>query len=253
MEGHEPAGPVAVVLHGYSDSRFGALYRAELLAPYVSHTVLFDLPGHGDAAAAVATFGRREPDDVLAVLDGLPAKVIGDRPVVLFGYSMGGQLAIRTAAEHPRFAGVVAVSPYRYWDEALRRELRRRGVPTWPLVRIAQGLLALWWGGGAVGFDRAEDAARLACPLLVVHGDADELCPVDAGRALAAAAPHGRLTVVEGGTHHNLLGHDGATYRAALDGFFGSLDQADPLDDGERAGSAAAVTGRAKGRVHACE
>ena len=223
VEGHDPAGPVAVVLHGYSDSRFGSLYRAELLAPWVSHTVVFDLPGHGDAAAPLATFGAREPADVLAVVDGLPPEVVQGRAVVLYGYSMGGQIAIKTAALHPRFAGVVAVSPYRFWDEALRRELRRRGVPGWPLAAIARWLLAVRWGRRATGFDRAADAAELRCPLLVIHGDEDALCPVEAGEALAAAAPDGRFVCIEGGGHRNLLGVDGPTFRDALAAFFQKL------------------------------
>ena len=33
VTGHRPDGPAAIVLHGYTDSRFGALYRAQMLAP----------------------------------------------------------------------------------------------------------------------------------------------------------------------------------------------------------------------------
>jgi pimeloyl-ACP methyl ester carboxylesterase len=47
-----------------------------------------------------------------------------------------------------------------------------------------------------------DDLSALAgMPVLVVHGDADPLFPVDHGRALAAAVPGARLLVVEGMGH----------------------------------------------------
>lgn len=223
IKGEQPDGPIAIVLHGFTDSRFGAIYRAELLKPWVSHTVVFDLPGHGDAQAKVATFGGREPADVLAVIDGLDPAMLTEAGVVLFGVSMGSQIAIRTAAKYPRFAGVVAVVPYRWWDEALRRELKRRGVPRWPFVTLAGGVLRWVWGRGFINMDRAEDAAKLQCPLLVIHGSEDALCPVEAGRAIAEAAPQGRFMCIEGGEHRGLLATDGETFRGALHDFFASL------------------------------
>jgi pimeloyl-ACP methyl ester carboxylesterase len=42
----------------------------------------------------------------------------------------------------------------------------------------------------------------LTVPTLVVHGDADRLVPLEAGRATAAAKPGSRLEIVEG------MGHD---------------------------------------------
>ena len=43
-------------------------------------------------------------------------------------------------------------------------------------------------------------------PLLVLHGTEDEVCPVQDGRAIAAAVPGGRAKIVEvaGASHNNL-------------------------------------------------
>ncbi len=38
----------------------------------------------------------------------------------------------------------------------------------------------------------------------MIHGDADPVCPVADGRAIADAAPDGRLVVIPGGGHNNL-------------------------------------------------
>jgi pimeloyl-ACP methyl ester carboxylesterase len=49
---------------------------------------------------------------------------------------------------------------------------------------------------------RVEALHSLQVPALVVHGDADRLVPLEAGRATAEAIPGARLEVVEG------MGHD---------------------------------------------
>ena len=226
VKGAAADGPVAVVVHGHRDSRYGSLYRAQMLRPYVRATVVFDLPGHGDAAAPSCKMGQREPTDVVAVLDGLPPELVEGRGVVLLGYSMGGVIAVQTAAAYAdRFAGVIACAPYRVWDEGLRGQMRRRRLPQWPMVGLVG--LALRLAGGRLGqrpgFDLAADAARFADPLLVLHGDADDICPLDAGRRVAEAAPRGTLAVIPGGTHNQLLGADYDAVHAALAGFFESL------------------------------
>jgi pimeloyl-ACP methyl ester carboxylesterase len=49
---------------------------------------------------------------------------------------------------------------------------------------------------------RVEALKSLRVPTLVVHGDADRLLPLEAGRATAKAIPGARLEIVEG------MGHD---------------------------------------------
>lgn len=41
----------------------------------------------------------------------------------------------------------------------------------------------------------------LDMPVLVIHGTSDPISPVEHGKALADAAPHGRLVTIEGGGH----------------------------------------------------
>ena len=51
-----------------------------------------------------------------------------------------------------------------------------------------------------------ERIRELGCPLLVLHGDRDEIVPVDQGKALFAAAPEPkRLHVFPGAGHNDLM------------------------------------------------
>ena len=45
------------------------------------------------------------------------------------------------------------------------------------------------------------EVSRMACPLLIVRGERDPLCPQDWAEELARLAPRGRLAVVRGAAH----------------------------------------------------
>jgi pimeloyl-ACP methyl ester carboxylesterase len=75
-----------------------------------------------------------------------------------------------------------------------------------PVLRLAFWLLGLDFGVGPHwrGFDRAAHAAGLRVPLLLIHGDQDEVCPFEDARAISAACPGARLVNVDGAGHHSL-------------------------------------------------
>lgn len=223
ISGKDPKGPTVLVLHGHGDCAYGALRFVNELARYAAHLIVFDWPAHGRCTASWMTCGMREPDDVLAVLDGLPDDV-RSKPLVLFGYSLGAQIAIKTAGLHPeRFAGVIADGPYRRWDTPIRERLALHRAPAWlfmPLVGTAfhtSGLLR--------GFDRAIYAAKITAPLLILHGSDDRVCPIEEGRQLADAAPNSTFVEIVGGRHNRLHEQDPETYHAALASFFQTITE----------------------------
>lgn len=128
-------------------------------------------------------------DDALAALaylrSGAHPQVDGDR-VVLIGHSGGGQTAILAGAEDPTVRGVAV-----YGAPA---DLRWFEIP-------AAWLDANWipWLNGVTGVDLIEDIARSGDalsavehvakipprPLLIVHGDRDEVVPIRDAIALA--------------------------------------------------------------------
>lgn len=223
--GQNSDGPTFVIVHGFGDSRYGSLRRTPLVLAQARKIVVFDLPGQGESQAKHGYGGLREPDDVLGILEQLEPE--DARRIVLLGVSMGAGVAIAAAAKaqasvRQNILGVIAESPYRHWDEPLHNMFRHRRYPRWPIIPLA-GLWLSLTAEGFKQFDRVTHAAKLDCPLLVLHGSEDELCPIDSARRIADAAPQGRFIEIPGGRHNDLPFEHEPPYRAAIDDFLKSL------------------------------
>jgi fermentation-respiration switch protein FrsA (DUF1100 family) len=69
-------------------------------------------------------------------------------------------------------------------------------------------------------FETARYAARAGCPVLVMHGDADDVIPFPHGRALFDAIPEPkRFAVLRGGTHNDPVPPDAGHYWRTIDAF----------------------------------
>lgn len=199
VTGQDPAGPVVVVTHGWGDSRLGSLSRLPSIAPHASRVVLWDLPGHGEAAGW-CTLGLREPDDLRALLDHLRT----DRPVVLVGVSLGAGVSLVVAREPSTISGVIIEGAYRLARTPARSVLRLASMPAGLALALALMGVSLCARRSWRGFDRASHAAKVHVPLLVLHGDSDEICPPEDARAIASSAPCATLAMIPGAGHNNL-------------------------------------------------
>jgi pimeloyl-ACP methyl ester carboxylesterase len=216
IQGDKPDGPIFILSHGWGDSRIGGLTRTPALATHASRLILWDMPGHGEAKGTCA-LGTREVDALLTLIDRVGA------PVVLFGWSLGAGVSIAAAAREAEIEGVparslgpsdaqrkitavIAEAPYRLpWTPA-RNVLASFGLPFRINLPLAMGFLGMRFGLGPrwPGFDRAQLAAKLRSPLLVIHGALDAICPVEDGRDIANAAPKHELLILDNGAHHSI-------------------------------------------------
>jgi fermentation-respiration switch protein FrsA (DUF1100 family) len=91
--------------------------------------------------------------------------------IVIYGRSAGSGPAIQVAAKH-HVAGVVLESAF-------------TSLPA--MARVHFRIFPPFLAGS--GFDNLDTIARVACPVLFVHGDRDRTIPIAMGRALAKRAP----------------------------------------------------------------
>jgi dipeptidyl aminopeptidase/acylaminoacyl peptidase len=171
--------------------------------------------GAEHALSIQGAWGGPDLTDVLALLDGVAGQraALGLEPPGLFGVSYGAFLALLAAAHAPagQLARCAVVAPF--------LSGARLSAEAAPAVRALTARL-----GGADPIDDARGprdvlrlAHRLRAPLLLVHGDRDEVVPVGQSRALRQELL--RLGRVEGadfryveaaGGGHELLAEVGA-------------------------------------------
>lgn len=205
VAGNAPSGPVIVCSHGWGESRHAVFERLPALRPLASRIVAWDLPGHGDAPGS-CRLGTSETADLGALVAHL-REHSADARIVLHGWSLGAGVSIAAAAAtSDAVAGVIAESPYRRAVTPAQRVLGLMHLPWRANLRPAMWLLGVAFGVGPRwrGFDRATHAAAVRCPLLVLHGDTDEVCPFANGVSIARAAPRGTLVTIPGGHHRDL-------------------------------------------------
>lgn len=231
--------PVVAMLHGWGMNArvFDAL--AEGLADQCEVQAL-DLPGHGERDELPLNTLKSWADDLVAQL---PAGV------TLLGWSLGGQVAMRAALDHPQIVSrlIVLASTPRFvsesdWDHGMAREalqqfgaaliadpqatllrflsLQTRGLPGQKalLQRLRQSMFAasgprseaLLAGLALLAdTDLRMELPHLVQPTLVIHGALDTLTPAGAGAWLAATLPQARLVEMPRAAHAPHLSHAG--------------------------------------------
>jgi alpha-beta hydrolase superfamily lysophospholipase len=199
------------------------------------------MPGHGDAPGATR-MGVDEHEALRVLVERVAAS--GSSRVVLMGWSLGAGVSIRAISGWDAQAtrcvrGVIAEAPYRLAITPARNMLRQFGMPhgwiaEWAIGFIGADVGAGWTWNKREPFDRAHHAARVGVPVLVLHGDADEISPVEDGEAIAAAA-QGTCVRLAGGGHHGLWTTEATAmtaYAAMRDFVLGLRDQT-PADHQE--------------------
>lgn len=229
-----------VLLHGWTGSVAPDLVE---LAPGLRRTagVLgLDFRGHGESDPAPTTFGLHEVEDVAGALAWLGER--GVTRVALVGTSMGGIVALAsivvlgdgtlasadadpdapsdvTPPPRPRIVGAVAESIAPELATSISGRIRL------PFRRFLAARMFDEASRRLGGDPRATEPGRIVglvegVPLLLIHGDADDLIPLEEGRRLVAlAGPGVEHWVVPGAGHSRAHQADPAAWDARVGTF----------------------------------
>jgi pimeloyl-ACP methyl ester carboxylesterase len=177
--------------------------NARLLAAAGFDVLLFDYRGYGRSPGRPTEEGTYE--DARAAREALVDRV-GDGRLLYVGESLGGAVALRLAHETPP-AGLVLQSTFTSVREMAA--LHYRVVPG-ALVPDAYPSISL--------------VSELRAPLLVMHGERDDIVPASHGRALFDAAPEPkRLHLFPDAGHNDLIAFDGDEWAATIADWWLSL------------------------------
>ena len=212
-----------VVAHGHGGNRHTTLAYASFLFPRYS-VLLPDLRGHGESDGDLTSVGYHERLDLIGAARFL--RDLGYGPVGVLGISMGAATAILAAADSPDISAVVADSSFACLRYAVREGARRRGYPrpiTGSLAYLSCLTAALRLGHPLRAADPIQAVSAIAPrPLLLIHGQSDDLILVEDAQALYAAAREPKeLWVLPNVAHARALEAAPDDYRDRVLGFLG--------------------------------
>lgn len=191
-----PRGQI-LMCHGNAGNIGDRVPHAELLCRAGFDVLLFDYRGYGQSSGT--------PDERGTYADARAARQqLADRDperVFYLGESLGGAVALKLALEQPP-AGLILQSTFTSVREIGRYHYRL--IPT-PLIPDA--------------YPNKRRISRLKAPVLVLHGDRDEIVPLSQGRELFELAPEPKRMHVFHGFGHNDLVLAGSEYGDVIAGW----------------------------------
>ena len=207
---HHPVGKnsegAVILCHGMDSEKNSEklIYLARQLAEQGILALRFDFSYVGESSGRFADITYSgEVDDLRAAY----ALIQSHRPgkTAIFGSSMGGTIALLFAAEEQSISALVTLAaplhpehfPQRILSSEQLQQWRARGFTMYNGRRLNVSLLE------DLEQLNVKDAAKhILCPVLVLHGDADEVVPVGEAYELDACLPHSkRLLIFEGADH----------------------------------------------------
>jgi fermentation-respiration switch protein FrsA (DUF1100 family) len=197
---HRDAHTALIWFHGNAGNISHRLENIKLLHDKVKiHIFIFDYRGYGRSegkASEEATYLDAE-----AAIEYVRKRLAVDgKRIILFGRSLGAAVAVEMAL---RFESRVLIleTPF-----ASIREMARSVFPLLPIAPLLQ-----------THYDVLDKIRKISTPLLVLHGDRDEIVPFAQGKMVFDAAPEPKKFYTIIGARHN------DTYLVGGDPYFAAL------------------------------
>lgn len=199
-----PALATIIFFHGQGGNVGNVAFVGEGLASRGFDVLLFDYRGYGRSEGQITDEG-----DMYADADAAYDYVVNQRGasterVVLYGHSLGTAAVVDLASRRKCGAIILESGLSSASDMA---SIRLPWLPMWlhPLGRNR--------------FDSVDKLPAVSCPVLVTHGEPDNVVPTEEGRALYAAAHEPKRLIILEGADHGVAGYGGDHYFAQLTGF----------------------------------
>jgi len=186
-----PAGkrrPALVVMHGWGGNAEMMLPVAAPLHAAGYALLLVDARCHGrsddDSFASLPRFA----EDIDAALAWLVLQPEVDAQALgVIGHSVGAGAALLAASRRSDLRAVVSLAAFAHPATMMRRWLAGMHIPYWPLGAYILAYVQRVIGHRFDAIAPCHTIARVACPVLIVHGLADETVPVAEAREIHAA------------------------------------------------------------------
>lgn len=199
------ADKTMIYFHGNAGNASERLPDAIDMATLGSNVLLLDYRGYGLSSGS--------PSEEGIYLDGRAAlnfliqeKDLDSTAAFLFGRSLGSAVAVDIAQEYP-FAGMILITPI----SSGRDVAQNAGL----------GSAASVMGNP---FNNTKKIAGFTAPILLIHGDSDEVLPMEMSQKLVEAAQSKtHLVILPGAGHNTIIQVNKANFYAPIQAFCDSI------------------------------
>jgi dipeptidyl aminopeptidase/acylaminoacyl peptidase len=204
-----------ILLHGYPADK-GNILPVLAFLHQDFNLLLFDFRYLGKSDGRYSTAGANEVEDLLAAIRYLKNR--GVQEVGVWGFSMGGAVALMAIEKAPEIRAVVSESSYANLAQMAFQLFR------FPLLNYPLAYLIGFWAKLFLGIDirdvsPAEKLRNTSIPILLIHSSADAVIPFSHARSLEKALAKNRRAESwfnDGFAHGQLAGE----YRTRVSEFF---------------------------------
>jgi competence protein ComEC len=229
--GERDRSRVILLLHGLGEDRSALMGRVEPLVAAGWDVAALDGRASGLSGGRRVGYSSVASGDVVAWLDALEPLAGPGATFAAWGRSLGASAAARAAAIDPRITSLVLEATSVDLREAVAAVLGRFHLPSW----LARSILIRARKIAGYALDQPgllELVSNLKVRALILHGNMDNLVPIDLARKLAAAFPEpAEILEVEEAQHANVVGvgGDGLMNRVVKFLSFESTNRKEPL------------------------
>ncbi|RKH67928.1 alpha/beta fold hydrolase [Corallococcus aberystwythensis] len=192
-----PGAPTVVHFHGNGEQLLGQRGFGQALGDVGLGFLAVEYPGYGASPGSPTEAGLYASAE--AALQFLRDQGVKPEDIVLSGRSLGTGVAVEMA-RRGYGARMVLVSPY-----TSMVAMGQRTMPFLPASLLMRDR-----------FLSLDKAPNIPIPVLIIHGEEDEVVPVDMGRTLGQRLPNARVVTVPGAHHNDVLERDGQQELARL-------------------------------------
>lgn len=222
-------GPTLILLHGFPLDH----HLWDEVVPLLEDTfdiILPDLRGFGESTTIDSQYSMDDyASDIAGLLDQLEIQ-----KAAIVGHSMGGYVALAFARLYPdRVSGLGLVSSQVLADPPERKEGRYKSaadvsangigsvvetmtpkfttdekLQSYARSSMERQQPAAYIGALRAMAERADSTPLLSSfnfPVVIIHGDADSLIPIDRAREVKAALPQAHLVEIQGAGHMPMM------------------------------------------------
>ena len=170
----ENTDKIIIALHGYPADK-GDILPSLVFLHQDFNLLFFDFRYFGQSKGLYSTAGAREIYDLLAAVEF--AKERGFTKIGIWGFSMGGAVALMGAGETSEIKAVVSDSSYASLSLLAKEPYRNFAFLKYPLAFFTEIFARIFLGISIDEVSPVKETKGLKTPILLIHSSSDKVIP----------------------------------------------------------------------------